>query len=280
MTKRSLILIFLLAFGVSASGAYSPNTIVTDPAGVNQAAVKAASTAAAATDPALVVAVSPNNSVSCTQSGTWTLSPGNTANTTPWLMTINEGGNAASVTASNALKVDGSAVTQPVSGTVAATQSGVWNITNISGTVSLPTGAATSANQSTANTSLSTIATNTGNIPAQGQTTMSASTPVAIASDQTPVATKAPVNGTASFSSGTATTTAATVSAPSDTVEVMIEAIDTNTANLRFEFGGTCSSTAGIQLQPGRSETLHVDKDLSICSESGSQDYAVQWVSQ
>lgn len=33
------------------------------------------------------------------------------------------------------------------SGTTAATQSGTWNITNISGTVSLPTGAATAANQ-------------------------------------------------------------------------------------------------------------------------------------
>lgn len=46
--------------------------------------------------------------------------------------------------------------TQPVSltsttitGTVAATQSGTWNVTNISGTISLPTGAATSANQTT-----------------------------------------------------------------------------------------------------------------------------------
>src|SRR5262249_24914897 len=38
-----------------------------------------------------------------------------TANTTPWLATINQGGNSATVTASNALKVDGSAVTQPVS---------------------------------------------------------------------------------------------------------------------------------------------------------------------
>lgn len=43
---------------------------------------------------------------------------------------------------SNRLPVDGSGVVQPVS------QSGIWNITNISGTVSLPTGAATSANQS------------------------------------------------------------------------------------------------------------------------------------
>lgn len=60
----------------------------------------------------------------------------------------NTGANATAV------KVDGSAVTQPVSlasttitGTVAATQSGTWNVTNISGTVSLPTGAATAAKQ-------------------------------------------------------------------------------------------------------------------------------------
>jgi hypothetical protein len=42
-------------------------------------------------------------------------------------------------------------------GTHAVTQSGAWNITNVSGTVSLPTGAATAANQSTANTALAAI---------------------------------------------------------------------------------------------------------------------------
>lgn len=61
-----------------------------------------------------------DGTVAATQSGTWTVQPGNTANTTPWLTTISQGGNAATVTGSNALKVDGSAVTQPVSGTVAA----------------------------------------------------------------------------------------------------------------------------------------------------------------
>ena len=40
-----------------------------------------------------------------------------------------------------------------------AAQSGTWNINNVSGTISLPTGAATAANQTTANSSLSTIAT-------------------------------------------------------------------------------------------------------------------------
>jgi hypothetical protein len=40
-----------------------------------------------------------------------------------------------------------------------ATQSGTWNVTNISGTVSLPTGASTSAKQDTGNTSLGSIDT-------------------------------------------------------------------------------------------------------------------------
>lgn len=63
--------------------------------------------------------------VQAAQSGTWTVQPGNTANTTAWLVT-------------------------GTGGTFPATQSGTWNITNISGTVSLPTGAATSALQSSA----------------------------------------------------------------------------------------------------------------------------------
>jgi hypothetical protein len=103
---------------------------------------------------------------------------------------VDVGGNLTGLTGTaNGLKVDGSAVTQPVSGsvtvtqataanlnatvsqptaanlnatvsqptaanlnatvtgTVAATQSGTWNVNNVSGTVSLPTGAATSAKQ-------------------------------------------------------------------------------------------------------------------------------------
>src|SRR6185369_7271634 len=75
-----------------------------------------------------------SGTVAATQSGTWTVQPGNTANTTPWLITINQGGNSATVTASNALKVDGSAVTQPVSGTVTANQGGApWsqNLTQV-----------------------------------------------------------------------------------------------------------------------------------------------------
>jgi hypothetical protein len=98
-----------------------------------------------------------------------------------------------SLTLAGALRTDSSATTQPVSGTfwqatqpvsgtvtvtqgtaanlnanvsgtVAATQSGTWNITNVSGTVSLPTGAATSANQPTAAAAASTTTGQTGNL--------------------------------------------------------------------------------------------------------------------
>lgn len=67
------------------------------------------------------------------QSGTWTVQPGNTANTTAWLVT-------------------------GTGGTFPATQSGTWNITNVSGTISLPTGASTLAEQQTQTTHLATLA--------------------------------------------------------------------------------------------------------------------------
>lgn len=73
---------------------------------------------------------------------------------------------------SNVLSVQGiaSGTAMPVS------QSGTWNITNVSGTVSLPTGASTAANQATALTTLSTIATNTTSIAtAANQTTANSS---------------------------------------------------------------------------------------------------------
>jgi hypothetical protein len=63
-----------------------------------------------------------DGTVAATQSGTWTVQPGNTANTTAWLVT-------------------------GTGGTFPATQSGTWNITNITGTITLPSGAATSAKQ-------------------------------------------------------------------------------------------------------------------------------------
>ncbi|WP_282459942.1 hypothetical protein, partial [Mycoplasmopsis arginini] len=131
-----------------------------------------------------------------------------------------------------------------VSGTVAATQSGTWDVTNVSGVVSLPTGASTSALQTTGNSSLSSIDTKTpalvtGRIPvdgsavtqpisaaslplpagaatqatlssidakfsALGQNTMSASTPVVLSSNHSDISVK---NKSSSFSNITTTGT-------------------------------------------------------------------------
>lgn len=82
-----------------------------------------------------------DGTVAATQSGTWNI------------------GTLSTIT--NVVHVDDNAGSLTVDGTVAATQSGTWNITNISGTVSLPTGASTAANQTTANTSLSVLETAT-----------------------------------------------------------------------------------------------------------------------
>lgn len=74
------------------------------------------------------------------------------------------------------------ALTPPT--TIAASQSGTWNVNNINGVISLPTGAATSANQTTANSSLSSIATNTANIPPLGQALSTQSIPVVLPASQ------------------------------------------------------------------------------------------------
>ncbi len=79
--------------------------------------------------------------------------------------------NNISLTTAGAVRVDSSTTTQPIS----------------AASLPLPSGAATSANQTTANSSLSTIANNTGNIPNAGQTTMVNSMPVVIASNQSTV---------------------------------------------------------------------------------------------
>jgi hypothetical protein len=115
-------------------------------------------------------------SVSALQSGTWTVQPGNTANTTAW-------------------KVDGSAVTQPVSGTVTANagsnlntsalalESG-GNLATLAGGVSASkyqVNLASVAASLHLSTNLDQIG---GSTLAFGQATMAASIPVTIASNQ------------------------------------------------------------------------------------------------
>lgn len=107
-------------------------------AGSTNAAVKAASTAALATDPSLVVALSPNSA-------------------------LPTGANT------------------------------IGSVSNISGTVSLPTGASTAARQDTGNASLASLDTKT---PGLGQAVMAASTPVVLASNQTAISVSGEITAT------------------------------------------------------------------------------------
>lgn len=178
--------------------------------------------------------------------------------------------------------------TQPVSGTVTAnagtgtfqtnvtnstlavTQSGTWDINNISGTVSLPTGAATSALQ----TQIS------GQLPATlGAKTTTNSMAVNIASDQVVnVSSTAASTGSGSGAAATVSTVI-TLTAPANATGFVLMNLDTSTANVRYAIGRTASATLGQQLQPGRdSGFIPCSANVSLIAESGTQNYDIQWV--
>lgn len=197
--------------------------------------VKPASTAAAATDPSLVVSISPNTPITATISnasieisndvgnplpvnGTVTANIGTTnglaldtsvnsllkpASTLSAVTTVGGITNTVVVKAdtlanqTNAMKVDGSATTQPISAS----------------SLPLPTGAATTALQTTGNTSLASIDTKT---PVLGQALAAASVPVVLTAAQvstlTPLSTVAVTQATGTnlhtvIDSGTVTAT-------------------------------------------------------------------------
>lgn len=104
-----------------------------------------------------------------TQSGTWTVQPGNTANTTPWLVT---GSGTAGTAATGVVTVQGiaSGVAQPVTGTITAVTA-ITNAlpsgTNVIGHVICDTGCSGSGGTSTADDADFTAGTTAGTI-AQG----------------------------------------------------------------------------------------------------------------
>lgn len=177
---------------VSTTGAAVPGsaTLIGGTDGTNLIAPYVITTTPDAGDPGLVVRVV--GGISGGGSGGAV-----TQGSTPWLVASSDAG-ILPVTVEN---------TVTVTGTVAATQSGTWNVNNVSGTVSLPTGASTSALQTTGNTSLSSI---DGKTPALGQTTMAGSVPVAIASNQSavPVSGTVTATGTVTANQGTPASTA------------------------------------------------------------------------
>mgnify|MGYP003138789917 CR=1 FL=1 len=107
----------------------------------------------------------------------------------------------------------------------------------------LPSGAATSANQATANASLSSISSNTANIPSSGQDVMNNSLPVVIASDQTDVKIK--LATVANYGTHGNMINGSTLNAGSQTTAVDIQ--NMNRSNLFYEDTAT-SSVDGLNV--------------------------------
>lgn len=209
-----------------------------------------------------------SGTVAATQSGTWTtgrtwtLSSGTdsvsaaisnfpattavTQSTSPWVDNISQFGGSNVVTGTGASGAGIPRVTVSNDSNILATQSGTWNINNISGTISLPTGAATSALQST-------MITNQTNGTQKTQVT-------AIPSDSLPATQNVTVQDTAStttafanaqnFITGTPTANSAASFALStfDSVEVQVTGTWTGTLQTEISMdGGTTWFTRGIK---------------------------------
>ena len=77
-----------------------------------------------------------------------------------------------------------------------------------------------------------------------------------------------------------ALTTVQTFTAPAKAVSANIMAMSSNAGNIRFKQNGVATTTSGLLLEPGRSETLLNVSNVSVCSESGTNEVAIIWNTQ
>lgn len=167
-----------------------------------------------------------------------------------------------------------------VTGTVAATQSGTWDINNISGTVSLPTGAATSANQTTLGSQTTKIndGTNTAAVKAASTAAVAADPALVVAvSPNNSVAVTGtfwqatqPVSGTVTANAGTGSFTVAQATAANLNATVVgtgtfaVQAAQSGTWSARLQDGSGNAITSATR---GSERALTVQ----IVDASGTQ---------
>lgn len=155
---------------------------------------------------------------------------------------IDTGGtNVLSVSAAGAAKVDGSAVTQPIS----------------AASLPLPTGAATEATLATRLAD----ATFTSRINTLGQKTSANSTPVVIASDQSAIPVTQGGSPTATVTSVTVSTTVATLAASN---AARIKCVVFNEAGTLFVKLGSAASSSDYSYRLTANTTLELDTYTGI----------------
>jgi hypothetical protein len=232
------------------------------------------------------------DSVNSVQSGTWTtgrtwtLSSGTdsvnvgnfpatqavTQSTSPWVDNISQFGGNNVVTGTGASGVGIPRVTVSNDSNILATQSGTWNINNISGTVSLPTGAATSANQTTLGSQTTKINDGTNTAAVKASTTAAATTDPALVVSLSPNSPSPVASGRTSvtlvrndYSSVNVTTAAYTqlVASTADTVNELF-IFDSSGQTLFLAVGGAGSEVNKAYIVPGGNGIL----DLNIPSGS------------
>lgn len=176
------------------------------------------------------------NTLLVSQSGTWTVQPGNTANSTAWLVT-------------------GTGGTFPIT----------------AASLPLPTGAATAANQSTEISSLATIATNTGAaIPAQsGHGTLIGAVEGVVASGSTAGTYPLTHGGRAQNAEATAVTNGQAVVAAFDLVGKQVTSPYANKENLT-EGAASVTGTSSTSLVGAPGANLFIYVTSVDCFNSGS----------
>lgn len=103
-----------------------------------------------------------------------------------------------------------------------------------------------------------------------GQKTMANSFAVTVASDQSALSVTQTALAGSYQEITNLTTSVQTFTAPAGSKWFMIQADDTNVANIRFKVGAAATTTSGIQLQPARSEDCPVGGNISVIAESGT----------
>ena len=198
-----------------------------------------------------------NASFGASQSGTWTVQPGNTPNTSPWLFTINQGGNSAAVNGSGQLSVNcancsGSGVSQQdattfTQGTTDFVPVGGIFTNSVSNLTSGQAGIARLNNDRTLMGDLTEVG---GSSLALGQTTMSASIPVAIASNQGAIPASQSGSWAVTANAGTGTFTVS-----DSTTHTDLSTINT-TLGSPFQAGGSVGNTGFNALQGGSANAV------------------------
>jgi hypothetical protein len=178
-----------------------------------------------------------------------------------------------SLTTAGALRVDGSATTQPVSGTVTA------NI-GTSGSLALDASVIETHGTKAAGTA-ATKSELVGGVYSSTLPVLTTGQQAALQSDTSGRLIPG-VGGNGSGSAAAATvSTVITLTAPAGANGFVLMNIDTSTANVRWAIGRTATATLGQQLQPGRDTGfVPCSHDVSLVAESGTQTYDIQWISQ